>query len=113
MKTLLRGSGGGAARWGGCGVDGGWRRGSRRGEGEGGEERARAIYFYQDGVVLGLWGRVGLGGVAWPWGRGCMRCSHSPDGCCLVLTSFLRPWISPLSFRPGGFTPSVKGGEGD
>lgn len=31
VKTLLRGSGGGAAKWGGCGVDGGWRRGSRRG----------------------------------------------------------------------------------
>lgn len=72
VKTLLRGSGGGVARWGGCGVDGGWRRGSRRGEGEGGREGKGNIFLSGWGCA----GSVGEGGAGW---------------CCLAMGQGLHP----------------------
>lgn len=47
-------------------------------------KKREAIYFHQEGVALesvGGWGQGVLSGL---WGRGCISCSHSPDGCCLV-----------------------------
>lgn len=61
-----------------------WVVGERRGKERRGEEE-RGNIFPSGGDCAGVcWGGWGQGVLPGLWGRGCMRCSHSPDGCCLV-----------------------------